>query len=109
MRRYTDRSANMILPDGEKIMSSIYQRIQQAQADASWNYVLLKVEYHARNGGWTEKLRKDQLTSTLKNLEIHHSDIFPSLNRGSTVLETLYSHPLYRQIEIKPIKVSREL
>ena len=90
-------------------MPSIYQRIQQAQADASWNYVLIRVSYHSRDGGWTEKIRKDQLTSTLKYLEIHHSDIFPSLNRGSTVLETLHNHLLYRQIEIKPIKVNREL
>lgn len=90
-------------------MSSIYQRIQQAQSDASWNYVLLKVEYHTRGGGWTEKLRKDQLASTLKNIEVNLPWIFESLNRGHLVIETLYNHPLYRQVEIKPIKVSREL
>ena len=90
-------------------MPSIYQRIQQAQADASWNYVLIRVSYHSRNGGWTEKIRKNQLTSVLKNIEVDHHNIFPSLNRGSTVLEILHNHPLYHQIEIRPIKVSREL
>ena len=90
-------------------MPSIYQRIQQAQADASWNYCNVTVVYHTRGGGWTKKIRKNQLTSVLKNIEVDHHNIFPSLNRGSTVLEILHNHPLYRQIEIEPRKVCREL
>jgi len=90
-------------------MSSIYQRIQQAQADVSWNYCNVTVVYHTFSGGWTEKVGKNKLTAFLKNIEVDHHNIFDSLNRGSTVLETLHNHLLYRQIEIKPIKVSREL